>query len=50
VLSDAGFDLDALLLRGLAERRAVGIVLVGVSDGEAFECTVECVVVAKGAR
>jgi hypothetical protein len=43
----AAFDLDALLLLGGGERRVVGVGLVGVGHGEAFECTVERVVVAQ---
>ena len=31
------FDVDALLVRGVGERGVVGVVLVGVGDGEAFE-------------
>src|SRR3954452_2328086 len=40
------FDRDALLVRGVRERGVVGLVLVGVGDGEALERTVERVVVA----
>ena len=34
---DAALDVDALLVGGVGEGGVVGVVLVGVGDGEAFE-------------
>src|SRR4051794_14658969 len=43
----AAFDCDPLLVRGVGELSVVGVVLVGVGDGEALEGTVEGVLIAE---
>ena len=45
--SNAALDGDPIVVGRAAECCVIGVVLVGVGDGEAFECAVERVLVAE---